>query len=269
MVIFFNDLFSEICYLSSPNGVWNMSGHSKWSSIKHKKAAIDAKRGKVFFKVIKEITVAARLGGGDADANPRLRTAISIAKSANMPADNIERAIKKGMGDLPGQSYEEQLYEGYAVAGIAVMVEVLTDNKNRTAAEIRHVFSRHGGSLAGSGSVSWIFEKKGLITIEKSVSDEEQVFTIATDAGADDFSPEGELFEIQTDPTKLEIIKAPFESEQIPIARAILTYIPKNTVKVEGADAKKVLNLLNALEDHDDVQNVYANFDMPDDLLDA
>ena len=244
-----------------------MSGHSKWNSIKHKKAATDAKRGKMFSKVIKEITVAARLGGGDVNSNPRLRTAVLNAKNANMPSDNIERAIKKGTGDIPGMQIDEQLYEGYAQGGVAVMVEVLTDNKNRTAAEIRNIFSKNGGNLAGSGSVAWMFQRKGLIIIENSQVNEDQVFSVATDHGAEDFSVEDDNIEIQTGPTLLESVKVALEKEQIKIVSASLTHLPQNEIKVEGSTAKQVLNLVNALEDHDDVQNVYANFDIPDELI--
>jgi YebC/PmpR family DNA-binding regulatory protein len=247
-----------------------MSGHSKWHSIKHKKAAVDAKRGKIFSKIVKEISVAARFGGGDPAANPRLRTVIAKAKSVNMPADNIDKAVKKGTGELPGVSYEEVTYEGYGPAGVAVLVSCLTDNKNRTAAEIRNIFSKKGGSMGGQGSVAWNFEKKGFITVDKSGLDEESVFTLVIDAGADDFkAEEKDIFEIYTEPSRLEDIKKKLEDNNIKCALAEVTLIPKNTVKVTGKEAKQILDLVEALEEHDDVQNVSSNFDIPDEILEG
>ncbi|MBI1870113.1 MAG: YebC/PmpR family DNA-binding transcriptional regulator [Chlamydiae bacterium] len=244
-----------------------MSGHSKWATIKHKKAAADAKRGKVFSKVVKEITVAARLGGADPNTNPRLRTVLANAKEANMPADNIDRAIKKGTGELPGVNYEEQMYEGYGASGVAIIVEALTDNKNRTAAEIRAVFSKSGGNLGGTGSVSWMFHKKGLISVPKNSAQEDALFTIATDAGAEDFKVEDETFDIVTPQASLEAVKSALAAHHIKISQSELTFLPQNTVPVSGSDARKVLDLMSHLEDHDDVQNVYANFDIPDEIL--
>lgn len=245
-----------------------MSGHSKWHSIRHKKAAVDAKRGKLFTKLIKEITVAARLGGGDPNANPRLRTAIEAAQDANMPKENIIRAIKRGTGELEGVSYEEAVYEGYGPGGTAILVNVLTDNKNRTTAEVRHLFTKFGGSLGDSGCVSWMFNKRGLIQIPKSAVDEDTIFEIAIDAGAEDVNMDDEEFyEIYTSPGDLIDIKNKIAEKGIKIENAEVTMIPQNTVHLEGEDAKKLLNLINALEDHDDVQNVYSNFDIPDEII--
>jgi YebC/PmpR family DNA-binding regulatory protein len=241
-----------------------MSGHSKWATIKHKKAAADAKRGQVFSKIVKELTVAARLGGADPNSNPRLRTVLLKAKEANMPADNIDRAIKKGTGELPGVSYEEQTYEGYGAGGIAILVEVLTDNKNRTAAEIRTIFSRNNGNLAGAGSVAWMFHKKGLVSVSRKKADEDALFSLVTEAGAEDFKVEEDTFEITTSPSDFEAIKGVLSSNHIESMSAELTSLPQNTVQVTGDDARKVMALMSALEEHDDVQNVYANFDIPD-----
>lgn len=239
-----------------------MSGHSKWHSIRHKKAAVDAKRGKMFTKLIKEITVAARIGGGDLDANPRLRTAVQAAKDANMPHDNINRAVQKGTGELPGQSYDETTYEGYGPGGVAVFLEVLTDNKNRTVAEIRHLFSKHGGNLGESGSVAWIFEKKGYITVEKDKTTEYDLFEVAIEAGADDLQSEGDYFEIYSEVETFENVKAALSSASIPIEQSTLTMIPQNEVRLEGKPAQQMIRLMEVLEDHEDVQNVYANFDI-------
>lgn len=243
-----------------------MSGHSKWASIKHKKGAADAKRGKLFSKIIKELTVAAR-AGGDPDSNPRLRTVIAKAKEANMPADNVDRAIKRGTGELPGVNYEEQIYEGYAPGGVAVIVEALTDNKNRAAAEIRAIFSRNGGNLAGAGSVSWMFHKKGLISIPKATAEEDQLFTLVTEAGAEDFKAEEDTFDVITSASDLEPIKKVLASNHIEMGHAELTFLPQNTIRVVGDEARKVLALMSALEEHEDVQNAYANFDIPDEIL--
>lgn len=244
-----------------------MSGHSKWSSIKHKKAAVDAKRGKVFTKIIREIMVAARVGGGDADSNPRLRTAIASAKEANMPSDNIERAIKKGTGEAEGVNYEETHYEGYGPHGVAILVRCLTDNKNRTASEVRNIFSKKGGSMAGAGSVAWIFEKKGLIVVSQSKTSEEKLMELVLAAGAEDLSTTSDKFEIITDPANFEAVKAGLEQAKIHPDSAELTYIPKNQVSLTPDKARSVLTLVEALEDHDDVQSVYANFEIPDEVM--
>ncbi len=244
-----------------------MSGHSKWSSIKHKKAAKDAKKGKLFTKLIKEITVAARMGGGDINANPRLRTAVLAAKAASMPGDNIERAIKKGTGDLEGVSYEEIHYEGYGPGGAAVMVQVLTDNKNRTVQEIRRVFAKHGGNLGENGCVAWMFDKKGLITVDKLKIDEDQLISLSLDAGAEDVREEDGLFEIVTRPEEFEKVRERLQKENVPVVGAQVTMVPKNTVTLDGQSAEQILKLTEELEDHDDVQSVAANFDIPNELL--
>jgi len=241
-----------------------MSGHSKWASIKHKKAAVDAKRGKIFSKIVKEIIVAAKAGGGDPDKNPRLRAAIAAAKSARMPNDNVERAIKRGTGEIEGAAYEELTYEAYAPGGVALLIEMLTDNKNRTAAEVRTAITRKNGNLASAGSVAWIFDKKGLIRIAKSACDEDTAFSVATEAGADDFQALPDAYEIVTALDTFENVKSAFEKKNIPTEYASLTYIPKSTIHVEGKDAAHVLALVEMLEDLDDVQNVYANFDISD-----
>lgn len=239
-----------------------MSGHSKWSTIKHKKAKVDAERGKAFTRLIKDITLAAREGGGDETSNPRLRTAIAAARAANMPTTNVERAIKKGTGDLPGVTYEEGLLEGYGPGGVAIYIEVLTDNRNRTVAEVRHILSKHGGSLAESGAVSWMFEKKGLITVPGEGLDEDELLMIVMDAGAEDLTTEEEFFEITSSIDDLEKVRSALESNGVKVASCGLTQYPKNTVKVEGKDAEHLLKILVFLEDHDDVQQVYSNFDM-------
>jgi YebC/PmpR family DNA-binding regulatory protein len=244
-----------------------MSGHSKWASIKHKKAATDSKRGKLFTKIIKEMTVAARQAGGNPDTNPSLRLAISKAKQANMPADNIDRAIKKGTGELEGVNYEKVMYEGYAPAGIALYVEALTDNKNRTTAEVRNIFSKFGGNMAGAGSVSWMFESKGYIIIDKSAIAEDALMSIALDSGAEDLAVEGDTFEIKTLPQDFEAVKQALEDKSIKVESAELTMIPKSTIKVSEDKARQILALVDAMEDNDDVQNVYSNFDIPEDIL--
>ncbi len=244
-----------------------MSGHSKWSSIKHKKAAKDAKKGKLFTKLIKEITVAARTGGGDINANPRLRTAVLAAKAGSMPADNIERAIKKGTGDLEGVSYEEIHYEGYGPGGAAIMVQVLTDNKNRTVQEIRRMFAKHGGNLGENGCVAWMFDKKGLITVDKLKVEEDRLISLALDAGAEDVREEESLFEIVTRPEDFEKVREHLQRENIPMTGAQVAMVPKNTVALDGQSAEQILRLTEELEDHDDVQSVAANFDIPDELL--
>jgi len=246
-----------------------MSGHSKWSSIKHKKGAADAKRGKIFTRLIREITVAARMGGGDPTGNPRLRSAIAAAKAENMPKENIERAIKKGTGELEGTSYEESSYEGYGPGGVAVLVDCLTDNKNMTVAEVKHAFERHGGNLGEPGCVAWMFDKKGLIVIEKDQVDEEKLLDLALEAGAEDVNDEESEFEVITDPADFEAVKEVIETADIPYTLAEISMIPKNTVKLEGKKAQQMLNLMQALEDNDDVSNVYANFDIPDEVMEA
>ncbi len=245
-----------------------MAGHSKWAQIKHKKAHTDAKRGKVFTKIVKEIATAAKLGGGDPDGNPRLRTAIDKAKEVNMPHDNIKKAVMKGTGELPGVSYEEYIYEGYGPAGVAVMVEVMTDNKNRTVPEIRHIMSKNGGSLGESGCVSWIFEKKGYILVNKSKAAEDTLMGHALDAGAEDMKndPEEENFEIITAPEDCTSVKNAIEAAGIPIESAEVTMLPKNYVVLDEKSAEQMIRLVDALEDNDDVQNVHANFDIPDEV---
>ncbi|MBU4342591.1 MAG: YebC/PmpR family DNA-binding transcriptional regulator [Candidatus Omnitrophica bacterium] len=243
-----------------------MSGHSKWASIKHKKAATDSKRGKVFTKLIKEITVAARHGGGEPEKNPRLRTAIDRAKQANMPADNIDRAVKKGTGELEGVTYEEFTMEGYGPGGVAIMVEVMTDNKNRTAADVRTIFSKRNGNVAGAGSVSWIFEKKGYLEVEKKAVPEDKIMDIVLDAGAQDMQTEEDVYSIITDIKDFEKVKKAIEDSGIKVKSAEITMIPKSTMALTGEKAKQILALVDALEDSDDVQNVYANLDVPDDL---
>lgn len=239
-----------------------MSGHSKWSTIKHKKAKVDAERGKAFTRLIKDITMAAREGGGDETTNPCLRTAIAAGRAANMPTANIERAIKKGTGELPGVTYEEGLLEGYGPGGVAIYIEVLTDNRNRTVAEVRHILSKHGGSLAESGAVSWMFEKKGLITVPGEGLDEDELLLIVMDAGAEDLTTEEDFFEITSSTDDLEKVRSALESNGVKVESYGLTQYPKNTVKVEGKDAEHLLKILDFLEDHDDVQQVYSNFDM-------
>ncbi|MBW1720540.1 MAG: YebC/PmpR family DNA-binding transcriptional regulator [Deltaproteobacteria bacterium] len=246
-----------------------MSGHSKWSSIKHKKGALDAKRGKIFTKLIKEITVAARLGGGDPNGNPRLRQAILAAKSENMPKDNIERAIKKGTGELEGTSYEEVNYEAYGPGGVAVLINCLTDNKNRTVADLKHILDRHGGSLGEPGCVAWMFEKKGLIVFDKDKVDEEQLMEVALDAGAEDIKEEDSTFEVHIPPSEFEAVKKAFDEEGLKYNLAEISMVPQNTVRLEGKKAEQMLNLMEMLEDNDDVNNVYANFDIPDEVMEA
>ena len=239
-----------------------MSGHSKWHTIKHKKGALDAKRGKVFTKLIKEITVAARTGGGDEAANARLRKAVSDAKAANMPNDTIDRAVKRGTGDLDGVNYEEITYEGYGIGGVAVLIETMTDNRNRTVAELRHLFSKNGGNLGEAGSVAWMFDKKGYIVVDKEAKPEEELFEIALEAGAEDMQDNGDSFEILTEPESFEAVSEAIKEANIEPQAAEVSMIPQNYIHLEGADAKQMLKLYEAIEDHDDVQNVYANFDI-------
>ncbi|HEY3151827.1 MAG TPA: YebC/PmpR family DNA-binding transcriptional regulator [Candidatus Binatia bacterium] len=245
-----------------------MSGHSKWSTIKHKKAAKDAKKGKLFTKFIKEITVAARMGGGDLNSNPRLRTAVTTARAASMPGENIDRAIKKGTGELEGVTYEEIQYEGYGPGGAAIIAQVLTDNKNRTVSEVRRLFAKHGGNLGETGCVSWMFDKKGLITIEKSQVDEERLMGIVLDAGAEDVREEDELFEVVTPAEDFAAVKDRLDQEKIVVASAQVTLVPKNTVDVDAKHVEQILKLTEELEDHDDVQSVSANFNIPNELMD-
>jgi len=247
-----------------------MSGHSKWSTIRHKKAAQDARRGKIFTKLIKEITVAARLGGGDAEANPRLRAAVAAAKAENMPKENIERAIKKGTGELEGAAYEEANYEGYGPGGVAVLVQVMTDNRNRAASEIRYIFSKHGGSLGEAGCVAWMFDKHGVIVFDKNQVSEEALMEVALEAGAEDVREQEDQFEVITAPGDFEKVKAAFEERGMNYEMAEVTMVPQTTVRVEDEKtALQLLKLMDALEEQDDVQNAYANFDIPDEILSA
>jgi YebC/PmpR family DNA-binding regulatory protein len=243
-----------------------MSGHSKWHSIKHKKGALDAKRGRMFTKVIKEITIAARMGGGDAEGNPRLRKAVSDAKELNMPADNIKRAIQKGTGELEGGQLEELQYEGYGPSGVAMIVEVVTDNRNRTVSEIRHVFSKNGGNMGESGSVAWMFSKKGYIAVDKTKADEDSLMNLAIDAGADDFSSDAG-YEIYTSPEAFEKVLNAVKAKGIEPDTAEISMIPQTYVKVEGKAAHQVIKLMEALDEHDDVQHVYGNFDIEESEL--
>ncbi|OGW77479.1 MAG: transcriptional regulator [Omnitrophica bacterium RIFCSPLOWO2_02_FULL_45_16] len=243
-----------------------MSGHSKWATIKHKKAATDAKRGSLFTKLIKEITVAAR-NGGNSDTNPRLRVAIERAKESSMPADNIDRAIKKGTGQLEGVTYEDITLEGYGPGGAAIYVEGVSDNKNRTTAEIRTIFTKKGGNMAGAGSVAWMFEKKGYIVVSKKTIDEDKLMGVALDAGAEDMVVEEENYAIKTSPQDFFKVKKAIDDAAINTEDAEITLLPKSTVKLAGDDAKKVLDLVDAIEEHEDVQHVYANFDIPDELI--
>ena len=244
-----------------------MSGHSKWSTIKRKKGAADAKRGKLFTKLIKEISVAAKMGGGDPEGNARLRTAIATAKTENMPKENIERAIKKGTGGLEGVSYEEAIYEGYGPGGVAVMVEVLTDNKNRTLADIRQCFSKYNGNLGESGCVSWMFNLKGLILFDKNAVDEERLIEVALDAGAEDVREREREFEVITDPAPYEDVKRATEDAGLMYSFAEVTMIPQSTVRLLGKEAEQMLRLMERLEDSDDIQRVYANFDISDEVM--
>ena len=244
-----------------------MSGHSKWNTIKRKKGAIDAKRGKTFTKVIKEITVAAREGGGDESSNPRLRAAITTAKGVNMPLSNIEKAIKRGTGELPGIVYEEAIYEGYGPGGAALLISALTDNKNRTVSELRRILTKSGGSLAGPGSVAWIFEAKGLILISTKSVSEEDLFSAAVEAGADDIRTEGNMFEVVTTPENYENVKASITGSGIEMDSTELTQVPGSSVKIEGNDARVLLRLMEELENHDDVQGVYSNFDIDESII--
>ncbi len=245
-----------------------MSGHSKWANIKRRKGAVDAKRGKIFTRLIKEITVAARMGGGDIEGNPRLRSAVMAAKTENMPKDNISRAIKKGTGEIEGEVYDEILYEGYGPGGVAVLVECMTDNRNRTVADIRHYFAKSNGNLGESGCVAWMFDKKGLIVVDKSSISEEQLMDAALEAGAEDVVEEESEFQVLTAPEDFDAVRDGLEQAGIAFVSASVSMIPKNTVDVtEENIARSLMKLLENLEDHDDVQNVHANFDIDDDLM--
>jgi YebC/PmpR family DNA-binding regulatory protein len=239
-----------------------MSGHSKWSTIKHKKAAKDAKRGKIFTKLIKEITVAARMGGGDVNANPRLRTAVVTARQSSMPTDNIERAIKKGTGELEGVTYEEITYEGYGPGGVALLIQVLTDNRTRTVAELRSMLTKHGGHMGATGSVGYLFTKRGLIAVERKGADEDKVMEVALESGAEDVREAGDLLEILTTPDGFADVRESLERAAIPVASAEVTMLPSSTVSVSGHNAQTLLKLLEAIEDHDDVQTVSSNMDI-------
>lgn len=244
-----------------------MSGHSKWSKVKHVKAVVDAKKGKVFTKVIKEISVAARIGGGDIDGNPRLRTAVLAAKQANMPGDNIKRAIQKGTGELPGVAYEEITYEGYGAGGVAILVAAVTDNKNRTVSEMRYLFSRNNGSMGEAGCVSWMFHKKGSILIDKSSVNEDKLMELVLEAGADDIQDDGKTYEVLTAPESFSKVTDALENGKIPVLSSELAMVPQTSIKLTGKEAQQLMRLVEALEDHEDVQKVWANFDIEEEEL--
>jgi YebC/PmpR family DNA-binding regulatory protein len=246
-----------------------VSGHSRWSQIKRKKGKTDVQRGKVFSKILREITVAARSGGGDPKANMRLKAAMESARTANMPAENVKRAIQKGTGELPGEAYEEITYEGYAPGGVAVLVRVLTDNRNRTAPEVRHLFEKHGGNMGASGSVAWMFERKGVIQVDAEKMGEDEVLTVALDAGATDMRRIEKVYEITTAPAEMEAVRGALEARGVPVLEAVVAFVPQSTVRVDGKDAQTVLRLVEALEEQDDVQAVYANYDIPDEVLET
>ena len=244
-----------------------MSGHSKWSTIKRKKAKTDQERGRVFTRLTKELTIAARHGGGDADSNPRLRSAVDAARKANMPMDNIKKAIQKGTGELPGVSYEESSYEGYGPGGVAIYLETLSDNKNRTVAEIRHLFSKHSGNLGENGSVSWMFQRVGQISVPRGRTEEDSLLSLALDAGASDVATEEGQFVVTTEFNRLYDVKAELEKGGVEVAEAAVVMVPQNTIKLDGKPAEQLLRLMEALEEHDDVQNVYANFDIDESVM--
>jgi YebC/PmpR family DNA-binding regulatory protein len=246
-----------------------MSGHSKWHTIKHKKGAADAKRGKVFTRIIKELTVAARHGGGDPNMNPRLRTVVADAKAANMPRENIERAIRRGTGEEPGVMYEEITYEGYGPGGVALMIESLTDNKNRTVGEIRHLLGKYNGNLGSENSVAWMFDRKGQVLVEKGIVEEETLLDVALEAGADDVSDSGGVWEVVSTPDAFEAVRDAIKGLDIELASAEVAMLPQNLVKVEGKEAQQMLKLMEAIEDHDDVQHVWANFDIEEKEIEA
>ena len=246
-----------------------MSGHSKWHTIKHKKGAADAKRGKIFTRIIKELTVAARNGGGDPDANPRLRTVIADAKAVNMPAENIKRAIQRGTGELPGVSYEETTYEGYGPGGAALIIECLTDNRNRTVGELRHLLAKNNGNLGETNSVAWMFSKKGYIVVDKKAADEEQLLNVVLDAGGDDLRDDDDNWEIITEPSAFEAVRGAITSLGVEPASAEVAMLPQNYVKLEGKEASQMVRLMEALEEHDDVQHVWSNFDIEEKEIEA
>ena len=246
-----------------------MSGHSKWHTIKHKKGAADAKRGKVFTRIIKELTVAARNGGGDVNMNPRLRTIVADAKAQNMPRENIDRAIRRGTGEEPGVSYEDVMYEGYGPGGVAILIETLTDNKNRTVGEIRHMLGKHAGNLAAENSVAWMFSRKGQLIVEKGKADEEALLNAALDAGADDMSDDGSAWEIISPPESFEKVRDAVKALGVEPASAEVAMIPQNYIKLQGKEAQQMLKLFEALDDHDDVQHVWANFDIEEKEIEA
>jgi YebC/PmpR family DNA-binding regulatory protein len=239
-----------------------MSGHSKWATIKHKKGALDAKRGKIFTRLIKEITMAAKSGGGDVEGNPRLRTAVAAAKAENMPADNIKRAIQRGTGELPGATYEEILFEGYGPGGVALLVNVTTDNRNRTVSELRHAFTKGGGNMGEAGSVAWMFHKKGSIIVPKAKAKEDDLMNIVLENGGEDLHDDGENWEVTTAPAEYEKVLEAIKKASLEVVHSEVGMIPQNYIKLEGAAANQMIRLLEALEDHDDVQNVYSNFDV-------
>jgi YebC/PmpR family DNA-binding regulatory protein len=245
-----------------------MSGHSKWHKIRHTKGAVDAKRGRIFTKLIKEITVAARIGGGDPNGNPRLRSAVDAARAANMPSDNIKRAIQKGTGELPGQQIEEISYEGYGPGGVAIYVQVMTDNRNRTLPEIRHLFTKFGGNLGEQNSVAWMFEKKGYLVLDKGNLSEDELMELVLEAGGEDLRDDGESYEVFTTPEAYPSVREVLEKRKVPIVTGEISMVPKNRVRVEGAKARSLLNMMEALEDHEDVQHAYANFDISDEEID-
>ena len=244
-----------------------MSGHSKWANIKYRKGAADLKKGKIFSKIAREITVAAKEGGGDIESNFRLRQVIEKARQANMPSDNVERAIKRGTGELPGVNYEKVVYEGYGPGGVAILIEALTDNKNRTTSDIRNILSKKGGNMASAGSVSWIFHRKGLITVDKKSIDEDTLLTLAIESGAEDMKSEGNSFEIITSPENFEAVQKAVQNKNIPMLSSEITMLPSNYIKLEGQEAKRVLSLMDLLHSNDDVQQVYSNFDIPDEII--
>jgi YebC/PmpR family DNA-binding regulatory protein len=246
-----------------------MSGHSKWAQIKRKKAKNDQQRGKLFSKLIREITTAARVGGGDPKGNMRLKAAIEEAKAINMPADTLKRAVQKGTGELPGETYEEVLYEGYGPGGVALLIKVLTDNKNRTAPEIRHAFTKFGGNLGEVGSVAWMFERKGLIQVEVARVDEDELLGLALEAGAADLRRIDPTYEVTTLPSDLEAVRRALEAKGVPIQSAEVTYVPQTTIRLEGKEAQAILRLVEGMEELDDVQQVYGNFDIPDEVLET
>ncbi len=246
-----------------------MSGHSRWSQIKRKKGKTDVQRGKLFSKILREITVAARSGGGDPKVNMRLKAAMESAKAANMPQDNVKRAVQKGTGELPGESYEEITYEGYAPGGVAVMVQVVTDNRNRTGPEIRHTFEKYGGNMGASGAVAWMFERKAVIQVDAEKIEEDALLGVALDAGATDMRRVEKAFEITAAPGEMDAVRGALEAKGVPVIQAEVAFVPQSTVRVEGKEAAGVLRLVEALEDLDDVQHVYANFDIPDDVIEA